>query len=423
MSGRCAIIPDDILKKIEENAPTIEQRNAARRSLRLSQMLRDRRAEAIEPGEGEKREVYDSKNTSTQGELARSEDQPETDDDGVDRLYDDAGLWYSTLYRNFGRRSFDGQGATLKSVAHFERQFDNAYWDGSGIWVGDGFFFRPFYLSTVVTFHEWTHALTERTTGLIYSGQPGALNEFVSDAVACAFEQWAQGRSPTVADWLVGRELFGTLSGRGLRDMLNPGTAYNDPLIGKDPQVAHMRDYYTGSKDNYGVHINSGIPNRAFALAAMKAAEEGLTLKTVVPLVMDVLFGRLVSRSAGFQEMANAMYGASITRYGADTLITDAVAEGWAAVGIEVGARPEPLPEPPPPSPCELSDADLLLLARHPALAEASPVLATAVAAGASDAEVLAMLRNPKVVEAAIAVAAMPQARRFMAVARSLRHR
>ena len=50
--------------------------------------------------------------------------------------------------------------------------------------------------------------------------------------------------------------------------MKDPGTAYNDPVLGKDPQPGHMKDYVTTSSDNGGVHINSGIPNRAFYLIA-----------------------------------------------------------------------------------------------------------------------------------------------------------
>lgn len=52
--------------------------------------------------------------------------------------------------------------------------------------------------------------------------------------------------------------------------MKAPGTAYNDPLLGKDPQPAHMKDYQKMTDDNGGVHINSGIPNHAFYLVAME---------------------------------------------------------------------------------------------------------------------------------------------------------
>jgi Zn-dependent metalloprotease len=47
--------------------------------------------------------------------------------------------------------------------------------------------------------------------------------------------------------------------------MAAPGTAYvDDPDLGTDPQPKHMDDFYDGSDDYGGVHINSGIPNHAF---------------------------------------------------------------------------------------------------------------------------------------------------------------
>ena len=58
------------------------------------------------------------------------------------------------------------------------------------------------------------------------------------------------------------------LSGEALRSMIEPGTAYDNDLMGKDPQPSHMKDYYSGPDDNYGVHINSGIPNKVFYLVA-----------------------------------------------------------------------------------------------------------------------------------------------------------
>ena len=58
--------------------------------------------------------------------------------------------------------------------------------------------------------------------------------------------------------------------------MKAPGTAYDDPRLGKDPQPAHMDDYVETTEDNGGVHINSGIPNHAFYLAATALGGRGL---------------------------------------------------------------------------------------------------------------------------------------------------
>ena len=65
--------------------------------------------------------------------------------------------------------------------------------------------------------------------------------------------------------------------GRALRSMRAPGTAYDDDVLGRDPQPAHMDGYVRTTDDNGGVHINSGIPNRAFYLTAAEpsAAKPG----------------------------------------------------------------------------------------------------------------------------------------------------
>lgn len=365
------IIPDDLLDRISRHAPDIAARLAARRSLAITQQLRQRRQEAVEPDAGEAREVYDAKGADQRGEKVRAEDEAPIGDPAVDALYDDAGRWYERLRGDFGRDSYDGAGATLVTVAHYEARFDNAFWDGAAVWVGDGFYFRPFHLARTVTFHEWTHALTEHTLGLAYLRQSGALNESISDCWAAALEQSYLGQRPADADWLIGRELFGPgLRGRALRDMRNPGTAYDDPVLGTDPQPAHMRDYYAGPSDNYGVHINSGIPNRAFALAA--SLVDGPTIATVLPVIWRVMRGREVPPAATFQQFADAMGRVAAAEF--SPAVRDAVVAGWDAVGIVVRLAPvpgEPVPVPAPETPCELSDAEILSLVRNPAVVDA----------------------------------------------------
>ncbi len=117
--------------------------------------------------------------------------------------------------------------------------------------------------------HELAHGLIESEAALVYFNRSGALNESVSDVFGVLTKQHALGQTAAEADWLVGAELLtDKVNGVALRSMANPGTAYDDPLLGRDPQPAHMRDYIETRQDNGGVHLNSGIPNRAFYLAA-----------------------------------------------------------------------------------------------------------------------------------------------------------
>jgi Zn-dependent metalloprotease len=79
-------------------------------------------------------------------------------------------------------------------------------------------------------------------------------------------EQWHFNQTAADADWLTGQNLFAVaFKGAALRNIANPGTAFNDPILGKDQQIAHFRQY----NDSLDVHVTSGIPNRAFYLTAI----------------------------------------------------------------------------------------------------------------------------------------------------------
>jgi Zn-dependent metalloprotease len=104
----------------------------------------------------------------------------------------------------------------------------------------------------------------------VYIDQPGALNESISDVFGTLVKQYLLKQTVDKADWLIGQGLFTPkVKGVALRSMKAPGTAYNDPMLGKDPQPATMSGYVHTASDNHGVHVNSGIPNHAFYLAAM----------------------------------------------------------------------------------------------------------------------------------------------------------
>jgi Zn-dependent metalloprotease len=137
------------------------------------------------------------------------------------------------------------------------------------------------------------------------------------------------------ADWIIGEGLFtSNVNGVGIRSMKAPGTAYNDPALGKDPQPGHMDDYVNTSSDNGGVHINSGIPNRAFYLVAYEL--DGFAWEKAGRIWYEVLTNHLTANS-DFQAAANATYLVAGNLYGVDSLEQQAVKNGWAGVGITVG--------------------------------------------------------------------------------------
>jgi Zn-dependent metalloprotease len=219
-----------------------------------------------------RREVYNCEHgTKLRLTLVRAEGAPETDDVDVTDAYDHAGSVREFFKTMLNRSSIDNRHLDLVLNVHYGTNYNNAFWDGDEMTFGDGdgLIFSGFARSLDVVAHELAHGVTQFTSGLIYEDESGALNEHFSDVFGSAITQWANGETPEEADWLIGDEIMGPdLYGEALRSMRHPGTAYDNDILGSDPQPAHYDDRYQGSDDNGGVHINSGIPNRAFYLAA-----------------------------------------------------------------------------------------------------------------------------------------------------------
>ena len=208
------------------------------------------------------RRTYTAANTATlPGTLVRVEGQGPTGDVDVDRAHDYAGDTYDYFASQHGRDSYDGAGATLISTAHYCEgtcPYANAFWDGTQMAYGEGF-----SAADDVVGHELTHAVTEYTAGLVYCLQSGALNESFSDIFGETIDLTNTGGTDTPAvRWLMGEDVPGI---GALRDMRNP-PAYDQPGKVTDPQ--YLCATSCADWDNGGVHINSGVPNHAFALMA-----------------------------------------------------------------------------------------------------------------------------------------------------------
>jgi Zn-dependent metalloprotease len=224
-----------------------------------------------------RRTIYDAQQGSMlPGKLVRGEASAVSNDAAVDESYEASGDTYQFYDQVFGRRSVDGRGMRLDSTVHYREDpaepFDNAFWNGEQMVYGDGDgqVFGPFTRSLDVIAHELTHGVTDFEAGLEYHNQSGALNESMSDVFGSMAKQWKRQQTVTAADWLIGKELL-LIPGAALRSMKDPGQAYDNDVMGRDPQpdrmsrFAHLADTRRG--DWGGVHVNSGIPNRAFYLA------------------------------------------------------------------------------------------------------------------------------------------------------------
>jgi len=278
-------------------------------------------------------EVYDCKNgTSRPGKKARFEGEAATGDADVDKAYD-----FTVAVRKYyldihGRNGIDAHGMKMVSSVHYSSGYNNAYWDGSQMTYGDGdkSIFASFVILDVCG-HEITHGVTEYESNLEYSYQSGALNESHSDVFGKLIEAYAKKQTVDKIDWVLGRGIFMPgINGEGIRNMMNPGTAYNDPKLGKDPQPAHMKDFINTWDDNGGVHYNSGIPNRAFALFATDVGGYAWEKAGKIWYAARAASGS----KAQFQDFAKATVAAcGPLGLGANE---PSLKKAWAAVGITV---------------------------------------------------------------------------------------
>jgi Zn-dependent metalloprotease len=288
------------------------------------------------------RVVHSANNTETlPGEVVRSDGDPAVGDLAVDEAFDSSGQVLDLFQTQFGRRSIDGRGGTVSITVHYGRDYDNAFWDGSQLVFGDGDgqIFERFTKPMDVMAHEFTHGVTQFTIGLAYQDQPGALNESISDAFASMAKQRVLGQSAAEADWLIAEGLFKPgINAKALRSMKEPGTAYDDPQIGRDLQVGSMADYVHTYDDSGGVHINSGIPNRAFALAAL--AIGGASWEKAGQVWYDTLVNGQLSSQAGFESFAQATVSSAGRLFTNEASIAEKIRGAWVGVGVLAAAVP-----------------------------------------------------------------------------------
>jgi Zn-dependent metalloprotease len=344
------ITPPHVLRKLLES-DELDIREAALSTLLSNARLRGERAVrasfagAVASPTSGRRTIFDCQNRTylPSAVLARSEDGPESADNSVNRAFDGLGTTRQFYKDVHGRDSIDDRGMRLDGYVHRGRNYNNAFWDGQQMVFGDGDgrVFTDFTGSLDVIAHELTHGVTEHTAGLEYHTQSGALNEHMSDVFGSLVKQWSDQQSAEEADWLIGSEIFTPgIEADALRSMKAPGTAYDNSLFGKDPQPDHMSEFVdlpdTEEGDNGGVHINSGIPNKAFYLTAVGIG--GFAWEAPGHIWYEAL--KASSARTQFQDFADTTYFKAKELYGARSAEQQAVLAAWREVGIQISGLP-----------------------------------------------------------------------------------
>jgi Zn-dependent metalloprotease len=335
----CFIIPNDIAREMARNAEDAEDRDLALDQISRNSKMREHRKTLMSfrttaLTKGGERRVYDAKSKSRlPGALVRSESDKKSPDDSVNDVFLSSGIVRDFLIKVLGHDGYDGANGDLTSTVHYLKNYNNAFWDGEQMVYGDGDgkFFGSFTNDLEIAGHEIFHGVITATSGLVYQGESGALNESCCDVFGSLVKQWQLQQSVEQADWIIGKGLFTkAVKGVGVRKLDAPGRAFNDPVLGRDNTRGHYSRRYKGSGDYGGVHINSGIPSLAFVTAAKqyggKAWEQmGLVWwKTLTSL----------NSGAKFQDAAIATLRIAKSLYPEDRNLSDSIQAGWKEVGV-----------------------------------------------------------------------------------------
>ena len=338
----CSVIPRHMLQHIAVHGDD-DARETVSSTLHHSALIaRERATSYLKPSirkksGSQKRSVYDAQNLRhLPGVFVMNETRGESKDVEANEAFAGAGAMANFLKNIFFRDSLDGKGMALISTVHYGNRFDNAMWNGKQMIFGDGdgIVFTRFTGPIDIIGHEHAHGMTQHDAGLLYSGQSGALNEHISDVMGIMLKQYLLSLKADESNWLIGEGIFGpTILGQALRSMKAPGTAYDDPIVGHDPQPSHMKDYVRSAEDSGGVHINSGILNHAFFLLSTDLG--GYSWTVAGRIWYEVVQHRL-SPNSGFQDFANATVAVAGEIYGEGGRVQTAVRNAWAEVGLAV---------------------------------------------------------------------------------------
>ena len=246
--------------------------------------------------------------------------------------HNNGALAYLYYKNTFNRNSINGAGGTIVSLINVADDggvgMDNAYWNGEAMFYGNGStYFTPLAKSLDVAGHEMTHGVVQATANLVYQSQSGAMNESFADIFGAMIDR---------SNWKIGEDVVRAqyFPSGALRDLSNPhnGAATN----GNGWQPSHFNERYTGTQDNGGVHINSGITNYAFYLFANNGSIGKAKAEQVFYRALSVY----LVRSSQFQDLRTSVLQSVSDLYGANAPEIAIAASAFDQVGITGPSTP-----------------------------------------------------------------------------------
>jgi bacillolysin len=253
---------------------------------------------------------------------------------GAEKTYD---YWTSV----HGRNSYDNAGAAIKSYVHYSNAYDNAYWNGSVMTYGDGSgTFFDILTSIDVAGHEIGHAVCEKTAGLVYQKESGAMNEGFSDIWGACIENNATTGKQT---WLIGEDIERRSGHASLRSMSNPKAEGQPDTYGGTNWKVINCGTPTQSNDYCGVHTNSGVLNHWFYILSIgKTGTNDIGSSYNVTGITIAKAAKIAYRLESVYLSANSTYAdarlkgiqAAVDLYGAGSAEVIATTNAWYAVGV-----------------------------------------------------------------------------------------
>jgi vibriolysin len=281
------------------------------------------------------REMHDAGHGSTlPGPTVRTEGGPATSDPVVNTNYDLLGSTYACYQQLFGRDSYDNAGAKLVSTVHYRVNYNNAFWNGSQMAYGDGdgVTFSNLANSMDVTAHELTHAVTSKTSKLVYSGASGGLNEAMSDIFGNVCEWHRDGQVVSADTWKVGEDIWTPGTGGDALRYMNTPRADGSSL-----------DWYPDFYPSIDVHYSSGIANLAFYLLSQGGSHPRGKTSTVMTGIGVAKAAQVFYRANAFIMTSNTNFHGAKTateqaaiQLGYSLAERAAVTAAWQSVGVSV---------------------------------------------------------------------------------------
>ncbi|CAZ98044.1 M4 family metallopeptidase [Zobellia galactanivorans] len=234
---------------------------------------------------------------------------------------------YDYFEKNFDRSSINGQGGTIISIVNVAADdgggYDNAFWNGKAIFYGNGkAAFSPLAGALDVGGHEMSHGVIEATANLEYSYQSGAINESFADIFGTMIDR---------DDWLLGEDIVNReyFNSGAMRNLQDPNNGASQGQRGWQPK--DMTEYYSGEEDNGGVHMNSGIVNRAYYLIATDIG------KDKAEQIYYRALSTYLTASSQFIDLRIAVVQSALDLHGENSAEVAAIETAFDTVGITAG--------------------------------------------------------------------------------------